>query len=81
MLYKRAFRKEKEVITFLIKDKMIKSACTLRITSLLRKRGNRVVSSKGQALCSLPTGTGKTLVQTRRRGLDMRYPEGTGEKE
>jgi len=31
MLYKRAFRKEKEVVTFLIKDKMIKSAWNLRI--------------------------------------------------
>jgi hypothetical protein len=31
MLYKRAFRKEKEVTTFLIKDKMIKSAWNLRI--------------------------------------------------
>jgi len=31
MLYKRAFRKEKEVTTFLIKDKMIKSACNLRV--------------------------------------------------
>jgi hypothetical protein len=31
MLYKRAFRKEKEVTTFLIKDKMIKLAWNLRI--------------------------------------------------
>jgi len=31
MLYKRPFRKEKEVATFLIKDKMIKSAWNLRI--------------------------------------------------
>jgi len=31
MLYKRAFRKEKEVVTSLIKDKMIKSAWNLRI--------------------------------------------------
>jgi hypothetical protein len=31
MLYKRAFRKEKEVATFLIKDKMAKSAWNLRI--------------------------------------------------
>ena len=31
MLYKRAFRKEKEVVTSLIKDKMIKSAWILRI--------------------------------------------------
>jgi len=31
MLYKRPFRKGKEVVTFLIKDKMIKSAWNLRI--------------------------------------------------
>jgi len=31
MLYKRAFRKEKEVITFLIKAKMLKSAWNLKI--------------------------------------------------
>jgi len=31
MLYKRAFRKEKEVVTSLIKAKMIKSAFNLRI--------------------------------------------------
>ena len=31
MLYKRPFRKEKEVATFLIKDKMAKSAFNLRI--------------------------------------------------
>ena len=31
MLYKRAFRKEKEVVTFLIKAKMAKSAWNLTI--------------------------------------------------
>jgi hypothetical protein len=31
MLYKRALRKEKEVATFLIKAKMLKSAWNLRI--------------------------------------------------
>ena len=71
MLYKRPFRKEKEVVTFLIKDKIIKSAWNLRIVPRpYQSEATEWALSKGQAVCSLPTGTGKELVQTGRRGKD-----------
>ena len=63
MLYKRAFRKEKEVVTFLIKDKMIKSAWNLRIEPRpYQSKATEWALARGQAICSLPTTTGKTLV-------------------
>ena len=63
MLYKRAFRKEKEVVTFLIKIKMLKSALNLRIDPRpYQTEAAEWALAKGQAVCSLPTGTGKTLV-------------------
>jgi len=69
MLYKRAFRKEKEVVTFLIKIEMIKSAWNLRIEPCpCQSEATDFALATGQAVCSLPTGTGKTLVQTGRRG-------------
>jgi superfamily II DNA or RNA helicase len=70
MLYKRAFRKEKEVATFLIKDKMTKLAFNLRIEPRpYQSEATDSALARGQAVCSLPTGTGKTLkalVQTGR---------------
>ena len=63
ILYKRAFRKEKEVVTFLIKVKMIKSAWSLRIEPRrYQSKATERALANGQAVCSLPTGTGKTLV-------------------
>jgi len=63
MLYKRPFRKEKEVVTFLIKDKMIKSAWNLRIEPRhYESKASQWALARGQAVCSLPTGTGKTLI-------------------
>ena len=58
MLYKRPLRKEKEVATFLIKDKMVKSAWNLRIdprpyqdqaTDWALERGQAVSLSLAQA--------------------------------
>ena len=67
MLYKRALRKEKEVVTFLIKAKMIKSAWSLRIDPCpYQSEATQWALAKGQAVYFLPTGTGKTLVQTGR---------------
>ena len=55
MLYKRPFRKEKEVITFLIKDKMIKSASNLRIEPRpYQSEATQWALGRGQTVCSLP---------------------------
>jgi hypothetical protein len=57
MLYKRAFRKEKEVVTFLIKDKMVKLAWNLRIEPrpYQNEAAERALARR-QAACSLPSG-------------------------
>ena len=71
MLYKRALRKEKEVTTFLIKAKMTKLAWDLRIEPRpYQSKATEWAKAERQAVCSLPTGTGKTLVQTGRRGKE-----------
>jgi superfamily II DNA or RNA helicase len=63
ILYKRPFRKGKEVTTFLIKAKMIKLAWNLRIEPRpYQSEATEWALAKGQAVCSLPTGTGKALV-------------------
>jgi len=63
MLYKRPFRKGKEVTTFLIKDKMIKSVWNLRIEPRpYQSEATQWALARQQAVCSLPTGTGKTLM-------------------
>ena len=50
MLYKRAFRKEKEVVTFLIKARMAKLAWNFSIEPRpLPKQGDPVTSSKRQS--------------------------------
>ena len=62
ILYKRPFRKEKEVVTFLIKDKMTKLAWNLRIERRpCQSEATEWALTREQAVCSLPTGTGKTL--------------------
>ncbi len=71
MLYKRPFRKEKEVITFLIKVKTLKLTWNLKIQLRpYQSEATQWALGKGQALCYLPTGTGKTPVQTGRRGKE-----------
>jgi len=63
ILYKRAFRKGKEVVTFLIEDKMSKLAWNLRIESRpYQREATEWALGKAQAVCSLPTGTGKAIV-------------------
>jgi superfamily II DNA or RNA helicase len=60
MLYKRAFQKEKEVTTFLIKARMVKLAWNFRIEPRPYQSGAaKWALGEGQAVCSLPTGTGK----------------------
>jgi hypothetical protein len=52
MLYKRAFRKEKEVATFLIKVKMVKSAWNLRIDPRpYQSEATEWAKAEGQAVC------------------------------
>jgi len=63
LLYKRAFRKGKEVTTFLIKDKMSKLAWNLRIEPRpYQREATEWALTKQQAVCSLPTSTGNTIV-------------------
>ena len=79
MLYKRAFRKEKEVVTSLIKaeyGKMLLRKIEILIFNLAiepcpcQSEASEWALVKGQAVCSLATGTGKRLVQTGRRGKE-----------
>jgi len=54
MLYKRALRKEKEVITFLIKDRMVKLAWNLSIEPhIYQSKATDWALVRGQAV-SLP---------------------------
>jgi len=58
MLYKRAFRKEKEVITFLVKTGMAKSACNLTIEPRpYQSKAADWTLVQEHAVCALPTGT------------------------
>jgi len=61
MLYKRPLRKEKEVVTFLIKDKMVKLAWDLRIEPhIYQSKATEWALVRGQAV-SLPLAQSSRL--------------------
>lgn len=57
MLYKRTFRKEKEVVTLLIKYRMAKLAWNLRIEPPpYQSEATERALAKGQVVCFFPIG-------------------------